>query len=92
MLRGMASFQRPKPRTALIVSSIIGVAIVARYWVYTQSRTALQTADEMAKKKLQAAMTDEERRKRPDLDWDRVMKGVLAEEARIAEEEAQQRR
>lgn len=87
MMRGMATFQRPKPRTALIVSSIIGVAVVARYWVYQQSRSALHTADEMSKQKLQAALDDEERRRRPTLDWDRVMKGVLEEEARIAKEE-----
>lgn len=92
MLRGMASFQRPKPRTAVIVSSIIGIAVVTRYWVYTQSRSALETADAMAKQKLQAALIDDERRRRPDFDWDRVMQGVLAEEARIADEEAQRLR
>ncbi len=80
--------KRPKPKTLLIVGSIVGVASAARYWVYNRASDALLTADALNRQRISEALEDDERRRNPKLDYDRVMRGVLEEEARIEREAA----
>lgn len=85
-------FKRPKPKTLLIVGSIVGVASLARAWVYYRAKDALMTADTQNRQKIAAALEDDERRRNPTLDYDKIMRGVLEEEARIEKEEAEAKR
>jgi hypothetical protein len=78
---------RPKPRTLAIILGVIAVGTMMKVLVYSHAHDALSTADALNREKISRSLKENARMRKPELDYDRVYQGVLAEEARIAAEE-----